>query len=36
MGNAAPAVQKAANYVTGANNDAGFAEAMERFVLSEA
>jgi Cof subfamily protein (haloacid dehalogenase superfamily) len=35
MGNAEPAVQQAANYVTGANNAAGFAEAMERFILAD-
>jgi Cof subfamily protein (haloacid dehalogenase superfamily) len=36
MGNAEPAVQRAANCVTGANNAAGFAQAMERFVLGRA
>ena len=36
MGNAEPAVQRAANLVTGANNDGGFAQAMERFVLGRA
>jgi Cof subfamily protein (haloacid dehalogenase superfamily) len=36
MGNAETAVQKAANYVTGGNNNAGFAEAMDRFVLGQA
>ena len=35
MGNAEPAVQRAANFVTGANNAAGFARAMERFILAE-
>jgi len=35
MGNAEPAVRQAANYVTGANNAAGFAEAMERFILAD-
>jgi len=33
MGNAEPAVRQAANYVTGANNEGGFAQAMDRFVL---
>jgi hydroxymethylpyrimidine pyrophosphatase-like HAD family hydrolase len=33
MGNAAPDVQKAATYVTTSNEDEGFANAMERFVL---
>jgi Cof subfamily protein (haloacid dehalogenase superfamily) len=36
MGNAEPSVKQAAKYVTGANNDAGFAQAMERFVLNQA
>jgi len=35
MGNAEPAVQQAANYVTGANNAGGFAQAMERFILAK-
>jgi Cof subfamily protein (haloacid dehalogenase superfamily) len=35
MGNAEPAVRRAADHVTGANNDGGFAEAMERFVLGQ-
>jgi Cof subfamily protein (haloacid dehalogenase superfamily) len=33
MGNASPEVQKAATYVTASNEEEGFAEAMEKFVL---
>jgi hydroxymethylpyrimidine pyrophosphatase-like HAD family hydrolase len=33
MGNASPEVQKLATYVTTSNQDEGFANAMERFVL---
>jgi hydroxymethylpyrimidine pyrophosphatase-like HAD family hydrolase len=33
MGNAADEVKKAAKFVTASNQDEGFAEAMERFVL---
>ncbi|MDH7798910.1 MULTISPECIES: Cof-type HAD-IIB family hydrolase [unclassified Beijerinckia] len=33
MGNAAPAVQRAADFVTNSNGDDGFANAIERFVL---
>lgn len=33
MGNASPEVQSAATYVTTSNEDDGFAQAMERFVL---
>jgi len=33
MGNASPEVQKAATYVTASNEQEGFAEAMEKFVL---
>ncbi|HXO62579.1 MAG TPA: Cof-type HAD-IIB family hydrolase [Candidatus Acidoferrales bacterium] len=33
MGNASPEVQKAATYVTTSNEEEGFAEAMEKFVL---
>ena len=35
MGNAEPDVQHAANHVTAANNDGGFAQAMERFIFSQ-
>jgi Cof subfamily protein (haloacid dehalogenase superfamily) len=35
MGNAAPDVQKAATYVTTSNEEEGFANAMERFVLHQ-
>ncbi len=35
MGNAEPAVRQAANYVTGGNNEGGFAQAMERFIFSQ-
>ncbi len=34
MGNASPEVQRAARRVTASNEHDGFAEAMERFVLS--
>jgi hypothetical protein len=34
MGNASPAVQRAANFVTDSNHDDGFANAVERFILS--
>ena len=34
MANADEAVKAAADHVTGSNNDAGFAEAVEKFVLS--
>ena len=34
MGNAEPAVQRAADHVTGANNDGGFAEAVDRYILA--
>jgi hydroxymethylpyrimidine pyrophosphatase-like HAD family hydrolase len=33
MGQAGPEVQKLATYVTTSNQDEGFANAMERFVL---
>jgi Cof subfamily protein (haloacid dehalogenase superfamily) len=33
MGNAAPAVQRAADFVTGSNRENGFAAAIERFIL---
>jgi hydroxymethylpyrimidine pyrophosphatase-like HAD family hydrolase len=33
MGNASPDVQSAATYVTTSNEDEGFANAMEKFVL---
>jgi hydroxymethylpyrimidine pyrophosphatase-like HAD family hydrolase len=33
MGNASPEVQQAATYVTSSNEQEGFANAMERFVL---
>jgi len=33
MGNASPEVQRAATYVTASNEEEGFAEAMEKFVL---
>jgi hypothetical protein len=36
MGNASPEVQKAARRVTGSNEDEGFAEAVERFILPAA
>lgn len=36
MGNASPEVQKAARYVTTTNEEEGFANAMERYVLHEA
>jgi hypothetical protein len=36
MGNASPEVQKAARRVTSSNEDEGFAEAVERFILPEA
>ncbi len=35
MGNAGPAVQRAANFVTASCDDEGFAKAMEKFVLRE-
>jgi Cof subfamily protein (haloacid dehalogenase superfamily) len=35
MGNASEEVQRAANYVTTSNDEEGFANAMERFVLHE-
>ena len=34
MGNASPAVQRAANFVTDSNRDDGFANAVERFIVS--
>jgi Cof subfamily protein (haloacid dehalogenase superfamily) len=34
MGNASPAVQRAADFVTDSNCDDGFANAVERFILS--
>jgi hypothetical protein len=36
MGNASPEVQHAAQFVTGSNEDDGFATAMQKFVLSRA
>jgi Cof subfamily protein (haloacid dehalogenase superfamily) len=36
MGNASPEVQKAARYVTTTNEDEGFANAMEQYVLHDA
>jgi hydroxymethylpyrimidine pyrophosphatase-like HAD family hydrolase len=33
MGNASAEVQKSATYVTASNENEGFAEAMDRFVL---
>jgi hydroxymethylpyrimidine pyrophosphatase-like HAD family hydrolase len=33
MGNASPEVQQAATYVTSSNEEEGFANAMEQFVL---
>jgi hydroxymethylpyrimidine pyrophosphatase-like HAD family hydrolase len=36
MGNASPEVQKQANFVTTSNEDEGFANAVERFVLPRA
>ena len=33
MGNASPAVQQAADFVTDSNRDEGFANAIERFIL---
>ena len=36
MGNASPDVQRAARRVTGPNDEEGFADAVERFVLGEA
>jgi Cof subfamily protein (haloacid dehalogenase superfamily) len=36
MGNASPEVQKAARRVTTSNEDEGFAEAVERFILPQA
>jgi Cof subfamily protein (haloacid dehalogenase superfamily) len=36
MGNAGPQVQQAATYVTASNEDDGFAEAIERYVLPRA
>jgi Cof subfamily protein (haloacid dehalogenase superfamily) len=35
MGNASPEVQKSATYVTASNEQEGFAEAMEKFVLQK-
>jgi Cof subfamily protein (haloacid dehalogenase superfamily) len=35
MGNASPEVQKAATYVTASNEEEGFADAMEKFVLQK-
>ena len=35
MGNASEEVQKAATYVSTSNDEEGFANAMERFVLRE-
>jgi hydroxymethylpyrimidine pyrophosphatase-like HAD family hydrolase len=34
MGNASPEVQRAARRVTTSNEDEGFANAVERFILS--
>lgn len=34
MGNSSPAVQRAADFVTDSNHDDGFANAVERFILS--
>ena len=34
MGNASPEVQRCARFVTSSNEQEGFAEAVERFVLS--
>ncbi len=34
MGNATPAVQQQANYVTATNEEEGFAKAMERYILA--
>jgi hydroxymethylpyrimidine pyrophosphatase-like HAD family hydrolase len=34
MGNASPEVQKSATYVTAANENEGFAKAMEKFILN--
>jgi hypothetical protein len=34
MGNASPEVQAAATYVTSSNEDEGFANAMEKYVLN--
>jgi Cof subfamily protein (haloacid dehalogenase superfamily) len=36
MGNASPEVQKQANFVTTSNEDEGFANAVERFLLARA
>jgi Cof subfamily protein (haloacid dehalogenase superfamily) len=36
MGNASPEVQKSATYVTASNENEGFAEAMEKYVLPQA
>jgi Cof subfamily protein (haloacid dehalogenase superfamily) len=36
MGNAAPAVQRRADFVTASNRDNGFAKAVERFILNRA
>jgi hypothetical protein len=36
MGNASPEVQRAAHYVTTSNEDEGFANAVERFILGRA
>ena len=33
MGNAAPEVQRAADFVTDSNSEDGFAHAIERFIL---
>jgi hydroxymethylpyrimidine pyrophosphatase-like HAD family hydrolase len=33
MGNASPEVQKSATYVSASNEQEGFAEAMDKFVL---
>ena len=35
MGNASAAVQQSAHYVTTSYDDEGFANAVERFILSE-
>jgi Cof subfamily protein (haloacid dehalogenase superfamily) len=35
MGNASPEVQKAATYVTSSNEEEGFANAIEQFILNE-
>jgi hydroxymethylpyrimidine pyrophosphatase-like HAD family hydrolase len=35
MGNASPDVQKSATYVTSSNEEEGFANAMEQFILKK-